>query len=840
MAIFLARQEVLVPVGEVTQPSKYAQYPSGAGLRVINKTMRNPGEYVQAPDFLTAQSVGGANEVIHKLIPLDGGHTYAITFNGSVWSVFENGSSAAYGGSTSDAFSSTGRIAWARVKERLLINGRHGFLVGDYMQPSNSTERALRAAGLPQPTFSAFGTTEDGLGWLEDGMMVGYCACFVREFSDGYSIRSVPSPVVKLLLNPSGGGTRPFNVQASAVFTVGTLKSGDKVEVYRTDTLPTTDPGAEPGETFKLVKVYTLNSTDAANGFATIIDRQRTLPDSNVCPGEELYCNPGQEGASYINRRPPVAKCVASFKGFAFYGHTTDRAQWEFSVPGGIGAEYDIASYVVPPVPVDAFKAQGIGARVGGGTITSGSPTITSVSAADLVGVKVGQRWAFSTGFATAVDRVIAVGATSITMSANATASISGWILEDVIEIDGVVNTISSLDEFAYNASGKYELTCSRAIPVQSPRFVSGATITLERNTPPLDASITVRGTNGANYSPPIPELSATAQTFTALTIKNRIQWSKEQQPEHAPSVSEDFVGFGELYAMVETKDSVWMACSDGVHRLSGDSGANGLGNWDVNYANKSLILAGPQAFAAFNESVFGYFNDGFCQVDSAGNVTNHTDKIVGDVLPGTRYTETAGIIVEVNETDGELLLALGNNGVGSSDTIYLFNARQRGWTRLGAGLGGFVRTTAIAMQRSPSSGEARVLFGFSPLGGTSPNYAAWANGSLFLPWSIRYQPVYGDDPLQVKEWLWGDYLFDASNAGLLITPTWNGIAYGGQVALESYDQGAYARAGTPDEVRMSMAISPGLSGGASAVQVRFQGLSVPIKQRQNQGKSAQ
>jgi hypothetical protein len=838
MGIFLPRQSILAPIGLVTQPNQYAQYPSGACKVARNFVLRNPGELVQAPDVQDVRFFTAPNDVIHKLMPLDNGHVYEFHQNGTTWTVYEQNGVTGWNvpfvplfSSATNAFSSTGRISWTRVAERLITNPTFGNVVGDYTAPTSLAEVALRVAGMPQPSLSGLALVNSGSGWIAGGQMVAYTACLVREFADGYKIRSSPAAPTKML--PTFPG--PYNVNVSLRFwTDNTIVAGDKIEIYRTDAVATTSMSVDPGSTFKLVFTHTITSGEASSGSVTVKDSQPNISGSLVAPGRELYTNPGQEGEDYANRRPPIAKCVESFKGFAFYGHTTERAQFVFSVPGGLGDENEA---VATGVSVSVFKENGIGVRRGAGTITNGSAVITGVSAANLVGVKAGQQWAGGTGFS-GTPTVLSVGASSITMSANANAGAAAWQLVDVLELDGTTYPVFNGVNLISRIQGRFEITCTITIPSGPPDFMLAFEFTLERNFYPLQTAVTVRGTNGANYSPPIPEIGVTARSLSALTRKNRIQWSKEQQPEHAPSVSETFAGFGELYAMNATRDAMWLWCSDGLFRMSGHAGALGLGAWQVDYANSTLILAGPQASCALNEFLYGYTNIGFVEVDSAGNVINLTDKLIGDLLPGQKYVESRSIVVERNETDEEILLILGDNGAGSSNTVYVFNTKQRGWTTLGGNGTNLSTLTALAMQRSPSSGEPRTLLASSPLGGQDARYSSWNHASAFLAAEARYQPIYGDDPLEVKRWLWADYLFDSGSNGRSITPTWNGTQYGTSFALQTLDtNGAYGRAGCPREVGSSSSISPGLLLAAGATQSRLQGISVPLKQRTNQSK---
>lgn len=835
MGIFIPRQEILTPLGLVTQPSKYAQYPAGACSIAKNVVMRNPGELIQAPDVQGVQVIGGANTFIRKLAPLNDGHVYTFADNGgTTWSLTETNNAVTFPGSAVNAFNSSA-VSWARVAERLIVNGNFGNLVGDFMAPSSAGQRALREAGMQQPSIAALAFVNSGYGYFGGDQMVGYTACLVREFADGYTVRSVPAAAVKVW---QGTGAAVVDVDLIVFWTTGITVAGDILELYRTDVLLTPDANADPGATFKRVLRHVVSAGEAASGNAHLVDWQPPVAGTQVTPGEELYSNPAQEGATNTNRRPPIARSIASFKGFAFYGYTTERPQFRFTVAGGFGADIEA---VAAGVTVEAFKRHGVGTRTGAGTITNGSAVITAVSPFDMLGIQAGQVWAGSVsqwpGFTTTV---LSVTGTTITMSAPASSGGASWAIADVLEIDGVKRPMSDAATFINNLAGAYEITCTQPIALTFPRFMQAFDFTLETNRHPLNATMTIRGTSNVSYSPPIQAIAASVGSFGSVIRKNRIQWSKEQQPEHAPPSSEAFIGFAELYALNATRDAVWIWCSDGLFRLSGDSGALGLGNWQVDYANSSLLLAGNEASTVLGEYLYAYTNIGFVEIDSAGNVANLTDKVIGDLLPGRKYDQFGGhIVVECNETDEEVLLMLGEH-VGAyqaSSKVYVFNVKQRGWTTLEGNGANLSFITTAAMQRYPSSGEPRTLFARSDALATAPSYSGWNSASAFLTSEVQYQPIYGDDPLEVKRWLWADYLFDALSNGKTIIPTWNGTQFGGSVGVQSFDQGGYARAGCPREVGTSQSISAGFRALAGAPQSHFQGLSIPLKQRTNQSK---
>lgn len=831
------RQDILAPAGLITQPNNYGQFPSGACRVAENVVMRNPGEYGHAPSKQGFEVTLGAgvDNVIHKIMPADSGVVYALTANsGNVWEAWADGVAQTFVGSATGAFSRAGRISWAQCKDRVIVNGNYGCLVRDDVAISTH----FRAAGLPQVSVVEVGLSTTSPTWLATNEMVGYRTCIVRRYSDDYTLRSTPSPAVKIhnsLLARSVSVTVNWPTASAAG-----IEPGDIIELYRTDVLTDTVPSADPGGTFKLVLEHVLTAGEIASGTLTFTDTQQPIENSTRTAGRELYTNPGVEGENYANLRPPIAKCIASFKGFCFYGNTTERAQFKIQVPGGLG--YNGTRDVM------------IGSRSGTGTITAGSAVITGISAANMVGVKVGQLWSGNPGEFPLTATVVAVGASSITMSVPCALVLgTSWFVDDVIEINGIVCRIgrrAALDVLD-SLNGAMEMQVNQTLPAPGDSALMGYEATLTRNYHPFDAPITVRGTNGANYSPPIPELDAAVKTIDPITKKNRLCWSKEQQPEHAPSVSETFVGFGEMYAINVTRDAIWVWCSDGLFRLSGNGGSLGLGAWQTDYANATLLLCAPQASCSLDDRVYGYCNDGAVEVDSAGNVRNLTDKVVGDILPGRRYEEGVGVIFERNETDAEVLLMLGENSAGddagtpASKIVYVYHTRQRGWTTLD--LDDITRgATALAMHRLPPRTdpdlfvpppEPYLVFGL--VNKTSPRrvfYDGWNGPDSNLPSEVQYQPIYGSGALDLKRWLWADYLFAVVEAfgNPTIEALWNGTNYGGNISSQRLDETVYARAGCPREVGRAHSMSPGFRCDS---QFRFQGLSLATRIPTNQSK---
>src|SRR5690349_14727053 len=526
----LVRKTVVKPLGMMTTPNSYGLFPAGALRDAKNCVMRRPGEVMCAPAGTNYTTFGSTNYKLRHLAPMDAGHVIALWHDGSNnWSASEgvpggtqNACTFAVSSGSSAVFSQS-RVGSTRSRDRLLMNSELGVMVCDYMQPANSTQRTFRWAGIPQP--GSVGVTNfsyTATGAIPDGVMVAYVAIITREYADGYILKSVPSVPVKML-NTGGASAVTWTLAVNVTNASAELQVGDFVEIYRTDGLATTAKTADPGGTFKRIIRHALTAGEIAGGSITVVDAQQVLSPYYTTDGVELYTNPYQEGSTAANRQPDICKAMATFKGFTFFGNITERAQWEFSVPAGINDQTVNATGTTK-------RQYGLGIRTVAGTVTNGSAVITGVNAANLVGIVREQLHLSSSPFPFG-SRVIAVGVNTITMSANATANAASVQLSDSLEISG--NPGYSVLAYSSFASLTAEVSSNRTLSAFDSNGDSpGIVLTIESPRPygifPPTTSFTIRATNGANYSPPVPELATgTAQTFSPTPISNLLRWSK-------------------------------------------------------------------------------------------------------------------------------------------------------------------------------------------------------------------------------------------------------------------------------------------------------------------------
>lgn len=670
----MTQQIVFKPLGLVTQPSPVALEP-GAMFTAIGMYIRSPGLIENAFGWKDASAAPTASGNVQIITPL--GNQYLLIFpdtatptSSSTWSyqwnlqttgVIQNFQISMV---DEDNFrvniDETARFSRITIRDRTLVNGRYGILMWDKTSPTSLAERTARRAGMMPPIIRAANQGNAGSA-IPAGNYCHVTAILRRKYADGYEIVSAPAPSMVC----SSAGTGDQTVTVSVALQAPYTRAGDYLEVYRTRSQVEALPGrVNTGADFYLSKSVQLSAADIALSFISIFD---TCPDTNL--GEALYTNSGVQGADAASLPPPTCKCSAVFKGYAFYGNRIDPPTFPFRIPAYWGTIGNTTTGVSA-----ALRKAGIGARFFTGTTTNGSPTVTAISAADIVGIVVGQILDTTSNGIVGGSLITAVTASTVTFNANAnTGGSTVFSAVDVLYINGTLNIVTSANFFVGNSSSIFAPVYFSLLDRVFTPGVSAASA----QTVPADKSVismlfehgangqtlTIRGTNGQNYVPEIPIPSAPDLVITHKPVPNGISWSELNQPENCPSLNTAPCGSGEIYAMASTRDALWIFASDGLWRLSGTGGVAGSGyDWRIDPVDSTLIISGPQAFAVLRDTVFAYTNRGLVSIDSSGNVAEVSNGRIGDFLPGPMWTTpiwspTSCIWMAADETNDEILL---------------------------------------------------------------------------------------------------------------------------------------------------------------------------------------
>lgn len=819
----MSQQPLVKPLGLITRPGPYNQYPVGAMRQATDLVMRSPGIIEPAPSVTGTTALGAANHVILGVEAIDGGKVVTVTNDGATTDTVRIDSTAmspVNSVPSASRFSQTGCTKFMRARDRLFITTTNARpVVIDTVNPG-SLPQPIRSAGLPQCALTIGTGTNTNAQALPNNACAGYAALIKRVFSDGYQVIGRPSNVYTVL-NATGSAYDPvLAVRCSS--TMGFL-AGDIVELYRTNVITSATAGTDPGTDLKLIKSYVLTSADVAG--ASVNLRDTTAPGPlNVTAGRALYTNPYQKGLLGAHRVPEICKSIAYFKDACFLANITQRPQIEFQIPGGHGYTQTTGFNTT------AFRANGIGTRRGAGVVTIATNTITGVSAADLSGVVAGQNIygvAPATFPAGTTITNVNTGAGIITTSANATASGTAFESEDVLELSYSGGTLrfplgASPQQFmasliaAFTTPTNYEVTTSENVlgAQDATLGIKCVTWVIEPLVPDTSWTLTARATNGANYAPPFPEINLTAQSYPYKTIKNLLKWSNDGQPEHFPATQETLVGGGEIVALTPTADCMLIWCTDGVRRLSGAGG-----QWRIDPVSESVILSSPRAATALNEDVYGLTNKGLVRVVGGSVFTPLSDAMVGDALPGTEYAETASIIVESNDADEEILIRI------DATQYYLYATKYNVFTTITR-----ANITALSYARYPSAGSPCIIIARSPLAGAAPFYQRWNDTAVYVGAQAIFQPMFGKNPFAAYQWIDGVLVFDLSSAGKSVQPSWNGVAATAS-ALKGgsrYVNESRALFGVPrTSPALANAISPGFIIQSQSTPTKFYGLAL-------------
>jgi hypothetical protein len=827
----LTREIILQPAGIITQPNKLGVYPPGALSRADYAYIRNPGMLEAANAWVTRSASLGGSIVLFYVIPV-GQNVIVLYLSAAVWRYqwIDLSTGTAQGDAAlqdllgqSCYVSPLGRLSSTHVRSRTIVNMLRGTLTWDYESPSGSPQTKPRTTGILAPGV-ALALITSALGGV--GALAANTACHItlvqrRTYADGYQLVSAPATAQFV-----GNNTAGFeNIQWQAQFSSANSAVGDVIEVYRTRAQAFSGTtGTNTGSNYFLSSTYTLTSTDITNATTPVLTD--TTPDVSL--GQALYTNAGEGTAAAAALVPPTCKIIATFKTYTFYINRTEGSGFRFRIPVYWG---DLGSGASGTA---SFRSGGIGARIVTGNTTIGSPTIASVSAADMVGIVVGQT--ISARLLSDIpsgSRVVSITASSITFNANATAGTVGatMLLVDMMEIDGLALDMSGPFNLAQITSGffssSYQLilldrvyppTGAGVNPVQT---IPASDVVVRRGTLSGFSAqpTTVRATNGANYVPSLPklELNETARTYAEREVLNGVQWSEENQPENCPPLNTTFCGSGEVYAAESTRDALWMFASDGLWRLSGTGGSAGAGfDWRIDPVDSTLSLAGPLASCTLRDTVYAYTNRGLVSIDSSGTVKEISQGRLNDQLPGPpwsapTYSASNALYLVADQTNDEIWM---REPIAAGGRVWLYNTLTDAFTNdipststTHGDYSSYLQTVLIC------DAAAHAL-----IAPTSTSRNAM---------DVAYQPVYATNPFELRHWHRLDVAAESSVSNAITASVNSGVALGTRTAVPGGDS-IHSRTSfsiTRNAPAVANNIAVRLQFSAASVQTKLQGV---------------
>lgn len=393
------------------------------------------------------------------------------------------------------------------------------------------------------------------------------------------------------------------------------LLPGMRLQVYATEPVVVATP---TGDEMRLVYDIELTNQQWILGAG---DPTLSLTINPYLNGASLYTNETQEGIAQASYAPRRAKCMAAFKGMAFYGDLLP--EYDYTLEGTTGDGTSPARVMAIGSEYEQLL----------GTATIGSPVIqflTSFIANDyLTGCYVSQGGIVGTAgtIIPANARIIAVstggvlGTDTITLDKNALSSAAVPILyvHDVLTVNGeeFINGVLS-DTPNRQFGSRSDLVALVAAHTDVRLEVSSNdedpyTLLWQSNAS-FSISYQPRLTNGTL----VGLYGVSAVTSSAADAdRSRVMWSKTLQPEAVPRLNFQDIGAWRepVLRMVPTRDSLFVLKADGVWRITGESPET----LRVEEFDRTIQLIHRRAADLYDNQVWAWTSNGIVAISEAG-----------------------------------------------------------------------------------------------------------------------------------------------------------------------------------------------------------------------------
>jgi hypothetical protein len=507
-------------------------------------------------------------------------------------------------------------------------------------------------------------------GFMATNTQVAYRV--VWGYKDANQNLILGSPSQRITLANAAGASR----DAAITFTVPDgVTTSHFYQIYRSAQSATS--ATEANDDLQLVIEKNPTSGEVSAKLVTVTD---STPDS--LRGASLYTNPGQQGIAQANEPPPLARDMTNFKGMALYANTETR--WRIRI--------NLLS-----VGVTSLNFYDVT-----GDISIGTDTILNVSST--TGLAIGQLIT-GTGIP-AATRVTNIVGTTVTMSANATATTLGLAIRfrDRLTLDGVDFWANSAEDvankyfeiFTGGTTAQNIADTSRSIVKIINRQTSGVNIygyylsgfddlpgqmLIEDRT--LGGSVWyVTSTKGTSFSPEFAE-TGTGDASSNEAKKNGIAISKNDQPEAVPLLNNVFAGSADhdILRVMATRDSAFVLKTDGLFRVTGDTPSN----IQVTPFDATVILLGEETAVLMNNQIYAYTSQGVVSISDGGaqvvsrKIEKDLLKIFSDLYP---TAETVAFGVGYESERKYLLWTVKDTGDTVAKQAWVYNSFTNSWTR--------------------------------------------------------------------------------------------------------------------------------------------------------------
>jgi len=441
------------------------------------------------------------------------------------------------------------RLRGIEVRSALYFTSSVGIYRNDSI--SNSPVRA----GLPQP-LEGSQELPNASGFLLPENKVSYRLVFMREDANGVQVFSAPTPRL-ILISDQPTSTRRTQID---IHLPPEIIAGDQVWAYRT---PQASPAEDLGDDHQLAKIQTINSSHINSGTLRLIDK---TPEISL--SELLYTNPTEETITQANGVPPLSKDLALFKGYTFYGNTTQPHEMTFRM-----VEMEDPTTAEGPQDNDVITFQR------GVSTYSFTAKISPSAATDFHLEK-----------------------TLDTDSDNINATIHSLV--------GTINGEFSLGNVPFFA----RFVTGEADPPGMINIVMGDFLTT-----PLTVWSSSSDIFKEAFDPPLTEGPTDSGVVKTLqdVFPNGLYHSKFEQPDAVPFLNFDVVGSEEspIIRILKLRDSLIIIKEEGIWRLTGDTDVDFI----LKEVDPSVKILGADTAVSLNNAVYCMSTQGVVKIDEFG-----------------------------------------------------------------------------------------------------------------------------------------------------------------------------------------------------------------------------
>lgn len=287
--------------GLYSYPNEYSAVPESGTLTVANNVeIRREGVVESRRGFATIDATLSSRP--SQVIDFK---TYVLAHYGSTLAYYNKTNAFVnYTGTVDPADVTLGRLKSKQSNNNLYALSATGVL------KLESATGDLSTAGIPKALdiqASLHGTS----GFLADTKLVAYRHLWGIKDTNGNLILGAVSQ--REVIQNTAGSSDTRDVDLTFSIPDG-ITTSHFYQIYRTAQF---DTGVDPDDECQLVLEANPSSGDLTAGYVTVTD---SLDDA--LRGATIYTAQSQQGILKNNERPPLSKCIETFRGYTFLGNT--------------------------------------------------------------------------------------------------------------------------------------------------------------------------------------------------------------------------------------------------------------------------------------------------------------------------------------------------------------------------------------------------------------------------------------------------------------------------------------------------------------------------------------